>query len=194
MDKITFLGQLEKALSCLPKQDVKERLTFYSEMVDDRMEEGLTEEEAVAQIGEVQTLAAQIIDEAPAKTKPKKKRRGVGNILLLCLGAPLWIPLLIAFCAVVFSLLLVMWVVVGCLWVVDGVFMLCGPIFSVCGIVLICTGNAVPGIALIACGMFLTGVGLLWFYPCKYASKGALWLTKWLFTRRRKKAKDNGED
>ena len=45
MKKQTFLDMLKKRLSGLPKQEIAERLTFYNEMIDDRMEEGMSEEE-----------------------------------------------------------------------------------------------------------------------------------------------------
>ena len=48
MGKQEFLAQLRKGLQGLPQEDIEERLTFYSEMIDDRMEEGLSEEEAVS--------------------------------------------------------------------------------------------------------------------------------------------------
>ncbi|MBR5538496.1 MAG: hypothetical protein IKU61_01205 [Clostridia bacterium] len=47
MNKQEFLEELRKGLSGLPKEDVRERLNFYGEIIDDRIEEGLTEEEAV---------------------------------------------------------------------------------------------------------------------------------------------------
>ncbi len=42
MTKQEFIAELRKGLSGLPKKELEERLTFYSEMIDDRMEEGLT--------------------------------------------------------------------------------------------------------------------------------------------------------
>ena len=48
MTKQAFLAALGERLVGLPQKDIEERLTFYSEMIDDRMEEGLSEEEAVA--------------------------------------------------------------------------------------------------------------------------------------------------
>ena len=48
MRKEEFLSQLESGLYGLPQADIDERLSFYAEMIDDRMEEGLGEEEAVA--------------------------------------------------------------------------------------------------------------------------------------------------
>ena len=37
MHKQEFLAQLRKGLSGLPQADIEERLTFYSEMLEDRM-------------------------------------------------------------------------------------------------------------------------------------------------------------
>ena len=48
MNKQEFLDELRKGLCGLPSEDIEERINFYSEMIDDRMEEGLTEEESVA--------------------------------------------------------------------------------------------------------------------------------------------------
>ena len=47
MNKQEFLSLLRRELSGLPQGDIEERVGFYAEMIDDRMEEGLTEEEAV---------------------------------------------------------------------------------------------------------------------------------------------------
>ena len=47
MRKQEFLTELRKGLSGLPQDDIEERLSFYSEMIDDQIEEGLAEEEAV---------------------------------------------------------------------------------------------------------------------------------------------------
>ena len=47
MSKSEFLTALRARLGGLPQGDVAERLDFYSELIDDRMEEGLSEEAAV---------------------------------------------------------------------------------------------------------------------------------------------------
>ena len=72
MLKQEFLVQLRKGLSCLPKQDMEERLTFYSEMIDDRMEEGLSEEDAVMAVGSIADIIAQITDDTPKKNKKRR--------------------------------------------------------------------------------------------------------------------------
>lgn len=42
MLKEEFLAQLRGGLAGLPQEDLEERLAFYSELLDDRMEEGLS--------------------------------------------------------------------------------------------------------------------------------------------------------
>ena len=61
MNKQEFLAGLRKGLSGLPQEDIEERLLFYSEMIDDRIEEGMEEECAVAEMGTVQDVISQIM-------------------------------------------------------------------------------------------------------------------------------------
>ena len=108
MTKIQFLMSLHNKLSGLPQNEIEERLNFYSEMIEDRIEEGIPEAEAVAQIGTVDEIAEQIVADIPltkiAKGKIKPKRRiKAWEIVLLILGAPLWLSVLIAIFAVIFS-------------------------------------------------------------------------------------------
>lgn len=65
MGKQEFLDELRKGLSGLPRSDMEERLTFYGEMIDDRVEDGLTEDEAAAGIGTVNEVISQITAEIP---------------------------------------------------------------------------------------------------------------------------------
>ena len=73
MNKQEFLMKLRKALSGLPKDDIDERLTFYSEMIDDRMEDGIPEETAVCEIGTVDEIVAQIIADISLTKLVKEK-------------------------------------------------------------------------------------------------------------------------
>ncbi|MBR4295688.1 MAG: DUF1700 domain-containing protein, partial [Clostridia bacterium] len=79
MTKLKFIMSLHDKLSGLPQKEIEERLNFYSEMIEDRMEEGLSEEEAVAAIGSVDEIAEQIVADTPlskiAKEKIKLTRR-----------------------------------------------------------------------------------------------------------------------
>lgn len=99
MSKQEFLDALRAKLEGL--EDIEASLEFYGEAIDDRMESGLTEQEAVAEIGSVEEVAAQILSEMPlpklikARATPKGKPSG-WQIALIVLGSPVWLPLLLA--------------------------------------------------------------------------------------------------
>lgn len=188
MRKLEFLAQLRKGLSGLPGDEIEERLTFYSEMIADRMEEGLSEEEAVAAAGSAPEIAAQIAaDTPPAKngmesTKPKR-RPGPGEILLLVLGSPLWLSLGIAGFAVMLSLYISLWAVILSLWAVFASLVLCAAASVPVCIILAAGGHGTVGAALLAAGLVCAGLSIFMFFGCLAATKGTLVLTKKLAVR-----------
>ena len=183
MDKHEFLAKLRNALAGLPEKDIEERLSFYSEMIDDRMEEGLSEEEAVAQIGSVEDIVAQIIADTPftklvkEKLKPKKRMKA-WEIVLLVLGSPIWLALVISAFAVVLALYICLWAVIVSLWSVFGSLVGGGFGLMVAGIVIALGGEGLTGIAVLGAGCLCVGLSILAFYGCKMATKGTLLLTK----------------
>lgn len=99
MDKQEFLSKLRAKLSGLPQKDLEERLSFYSEMIDDRIEEGLSEEDAVKELGTVDEVAGQIIADIPLSklVKERIKPKRALNVwdVLLAIGSPIWLSLMI---------------------------------------------------------------------------------------------------
>ncbi len=183
MNKKEFLSALRKGLSGLPQKDTEERLLFYSEMIDDRMEEGLSEEEAVAAVGTVEDIVSQVVGEIPLakiakqRLRPKRRLRG-GEILLLALGAPIWLSLGIAVLAVIFSVYICVWSVVVLLWAVFASFAVCGVVGVIAGIGFAAGGHILSGVAVIGAACVCAGVGIFVFYGCKAATKGIALLTK----------------
>lgn len=183
MNKQTFLAELRARLKGLPSQDAEERLGFYSEMIDDRMEEGLTEEDAIREIGSVDAIVSQIVADTPLskiakeKIKPRRKLRA-WEIVLIVLGSPVWAPLLIAACAVALSLYAVLWSVIISLWAVFASLAACAVAFVPTGIALACNGHVTTGVALIGSSMILTGLAVFAFVGCKEATRGTVILTK----------------
>lgn len=183
MTKINFLMALYDKLSGLPKNEVNERISFYSEMIEDRMEDGLSEEAAVDAVGSVDEIVEQIIGDIPLtkivkeKIKPKRKL-GVLEIILLSLGSPIWVSLLIAAFAVIFSVYVALWSIIISLWSV--VVSLCGAAFGgiIGGFILSFTTNFYSGIALISAAIVCSGLSIFAFFGCKMATKGMAFLTK----------------
>lgn len=175
MNKKEFLSRLEHRLSGLPREEREERLSFYSEMIDDRMEEGLSEEDAVAEADSFEEIAAQ--DEEKQPKRRKRLLRG-WEIALLLIGSPLWLSLLIAALAVVLSLYATLWSVLVTLWACFGALIGGAAGGIAAGILLICQGHGAAGIAGIGAGLVCAGISIFWFYGCKWATAGILILTK----------------
>lgn len=75
MTKSEFLHRLREGLSGLPQSDVDERLMFYSEMIEDRIEEGMSEEEAVAGIGNIDDIISEIAGDVTGTVRTGKAFR-----------------------------------------------------------------------------------------------------------------------
>ena len=182
MSKQEFLAQLRKALSGLPKDDIEERLTFYREMIEDQMEEGLSEEEAVAAVGSVDEIVTQVITETSLtkneKERMKSKRRlSTGEIVLLALGSPIWLSLGIAAFAVFLSLYVSLWAVIISLWAVFVSFAACSIGGVLAWVVFTVGGNGASGLAMLAAGIVCAGLAIFMFYGCKAVTDGTLILT-----------------
>lgn len=183
MSKQEFLAQLRKGLSGLPKDDIEGRLAFYNEMIDDRMEEGLSEEEAVSAVGSVDEIVSQVVAEIPlarvAKERIKPKRRmQAWEVVLLVIGSPIWLSLLIAAFAVIVSLYIVLWSVVISLWAVFASLIGCAIGCIAAGIGVAVGINSLTGVAMIGAGIVCAGLSIFMFYGCKAATKGSAVLTK----------------
>lgn len=183
MNKQDFLAQLRKELSGLPKEDAEERLTFYSEMLDDRIEEGLSEEEAVSAVGSVDEIVAQTIADIPlakiARERLKPNRRlKVYEIVLLALGSPLWLSLGIAAAAVLLALYVSLWSVLVALWTIGGALAVCAVGSVPTCIVFVAGGSSASGAALLSAGMVCAGLAIFMVYGCKTATKGTILWTK----------------
>lgn len=183
MNKRDFLAGLRKGLSGLPQADIEERLTFYAEMLDDRMEEGLSEEEAVAAIGDIDEIVRHTVADTPlskiAKERIRPKRRlRAWEIVLLVLGSPIWLSLGIAAAAVVIAVYVSLWAVIVSLWAIFAALAVCAVGSVPVCVILASRGNAASGLALLAAGLVCAGLSIFMFFACKKATQGILALTK----------------
>ena len=180
MTKYEFVTTLTHRLSHLPREAVEERVNFYIESIEDRIEDGVPEEEAVAAVGSPEEIAAQIMGELPRPAfevprKEQKRRPSAVETVLLILGAPIWLSLLIAAFAVVLSVYISLWAVIISLWAIYASFVGCAFGGIVGGAFLAFT-NGASGVFLIGAGLFCAGASVLLFHGCKAATKGTAWL------------------
>ena len=193
MNKEQFLIELAAALSGLPEEDVEKSLEYYSEMIDDRVEEGLSEEEAVADLGSIEEIRRQTVKATPVtkiiKEKIKTKRSLSGlEITLLIVGFPIWFPLLVAAVAVIFSVWISFWAVIISFYATEVAFIASALGGIIASVFLLALGHTAAGLFLLGCSLVCAGIGLLWIFVCKYSTKGLIWLTsvfvKSLFIRK----------
>ena len=183
MNKYEFLGRLRERLAGLPPKDIDASLDYYAELIADRIEDGMSEEEAVAAMGSIDEIVAQILEDTSLpklvkeKVRPKRALR-TWEILLIVLGFPLWLPLLIAFASVIFSVLVAIGSVIISLFAVAVSVGACALAFIVAGLICFVTAKVALGTILIGASLICAGLCILFFIGATYASKGILWLCK----------------
>ncbi len=191
MSKEEFLGSLNRLLKSLGKSEREKSLSYYNEIIDDYMEDGYTEEEAVDQIGSPGQIAQEILEEQQTQMKTPMSRGMKGLIaVLLVLGFPLWGSLVLAgFCLVLSAVLLVLsaYIVIWCIPICTGAVSVAGLILSVVsmgGAAVIIFQNSAAGVIQLGVGMSSAGIfilaGLLTWILGKYFVKVTVRFSKWL--------------
>lgn len=140
MNKTEYLAALEGALSGLPQEEIKKSLDFYTEILDDAVENGETEEAAVERLGSVEETAQKIINETPlaklVKENVKKHHWSGAQIALIVILSPFWLPVAASVFAVFVSLYISLWAVAAAMFAS-------------------CAGLAAGGLALAAAAVFI---------------------------------------
>lgn len=77
MTRVRFLNDLYHHLYGLPQDQIESHLAYYAEMLADRMEEGMSEEEAVAGMEDVETIARRIMEGEGLPYTPPEQRPAV---------------------------------------------------------------------------------------------------------------------
>jgi uncharacterized membrane protein len=163
-------------------QEVEERLSFYSEMIDDRIDEGLSEADAVADVGTVSGIAEQIICDIPLTSIAKerimpKRRMKTWEKVLLALGSPIWFSLSIAAFAVSVSLYAVLWSVIVSVWAVFVSFVGGAALGAGTCAVNLFTSHIPTALVMLSGGSVCAGLAILTFIGSKALTKGIVFLT-----------------
>ena len=186
MTRDEFLNRLGELLACLPADQIEETKQFYAEAIADRMEDGMSEEEAVAAMGSPGEVAETTLDDLPVVPRAIAKTRRRSNALLWVLtivGSPVWVPLLIAFAAVALSIYVCLWVLAFCVWIVAAAFGGIGVVelaFAASGVAI---GHVPYVFASAGVGLGFLGAALLvgagaWAASKQIARLSALWVKK----------------
>ncbi len=122
MNKKKFINELESRLTHLDKNELDTVINYYSELIDDKLEDNITEVKAVKSLGNIDDIineinAERIIEEKPSvsfEVSKEKKDKNLFLILLVICTFPIWITIL----SLLFGLFITIITVVGSLYLV----------------------------------------------------------------------------
>ena len=183
MNRNEFLQRILRGIAGVPPEDVKRWREYYAEMLNDRIEEGMSEEEAVADLGAPADIVKEILAQTPLAKLVKNKvtpkhRLAIWEIVLLAVGSPLWITLGAVALTVFLTLYAVLWTLVAVAWSVFAVFAACAPAGIALGVLSFVFGRPFPAIAYVGVGLVCAGLAIFAFFGCIAATKGCAVLTK----------------
>ena len=184
MNKQSYLEQIRRLLQRLPEEDRERSLAFYAESIDDRMEDGMSEEAAVSTMESPEKAAEAILMDMPipklVKARVKERRMGAAEILLLALGFPLWFPLLLTVLILGLTVYLLVWALVLALGAVVLALGLSAAALLVAGVYSIIKAAISLGVLNFGAALVLTGLTVLLGFVLVWAGKLAVKLGKWM--------------
>ena len=189
MSRDAFIGELRHRMAGLPQEAVDRTVEYYSELIADSMEDGVAEEEAVSRLGSLDEIVANVVKETPltqivqTRVQESRKKGGSGWVIaLLILGAPVWLPVLIAVSSVLFALLIALWAVVIALWAAVLGVILAGVAAMAAGVFELVRLHVPQGLVLLGGGLVCLGLCALLFLLMKLITVGSVKLCKWIWT------------
>ena len=190
MNKAEFIEALAAELEGLPAAEITKSLEYYGEVIDDRVECGMTEDEAVAALDELPVIRERLIEDTPLPVLVRgsiktRTRPGVLLTILLILGSPLWISFLAVAASLVLTLFIVFWTLIAVLWVLAavlwvgfGALCVASVGFIAYSVLTVVTGGAfINALACVGLAIASAGAAILMFFAALYAVKGMAVLT-----------------
>ena len=193
MIRVEFLEKLSYQLRRFSEEDQKRLISYYDEMIQDRIEDGMDEEKAVASIGSVEKAVEEAMYDVSlptlVKAKVKESKEKAPNkavwITLAILGFPIWLPLLMTLSVVVLCVYVSIWITIISLYVVE-LSLAAATIFGlISGFIYMFTVSVPAGFFVIGISLVAGALSILFFKPLLFLSKELIQATV-LFARKLK--------
>ena len=177
MKKEAFLRALEGRLEGMSAEERARALEFCAESIDDRVEDGMDEEAAVAALGDVEDVARGLLADRPLGAVVRERVRHESNagrvVLLICAS-----PLLLTLFAVGLSVYAALWAAMIAVYAAVASLLIAGAACALGGVAAIFFVGTAPGLCVCGSGLISFALGLMLFDPARAAAKGSLKLTK----------------
>ena len=166
MNKHVFLKKLGEQLADLPREDVERLVEFYAELIDDKVENGETEGQAVANLGPIEEIIEGLHSESQEnfiwqqRVDNGRKADGYGARLAVTICAfPIWLPLYLS-----------AWTVIASLYISAVACGLAGAVFLIPSMIIMLQSAAVGFFQIGTC-LAAAGFGIFLFVGTNYLTK-----------------------
>lgn len=114
MDKREFLKAISHNLKGFDKSEINGILAYYEEIIAYKMESGLTEEEAVASLGDINDITNEIKVNLVSKRDDKKISNSLKSFIIILgiCSSPILLPLGVAFAVLFLCLFIVSFMII----------------------------------------------------------------------------------
>jgi uncharacterized membrane protein len=160
MDRITFIKSLAAELAYKTRpSEIHQLIDYYDEMIQDLMEDGLSETAAVARLGSPHSIAQSTLgDEEIVVNVPRRFHPLL--LVIIFLGFPLWGSLLLTIILLLLSGLMIIWCLPFSTGII-GISTLIGGIASVILSPLLLSQGTHFSVTQLGLGVTMFGIGLV---------------------------------
>lgn len=178
MDKKTFIKRLKWNLKPLSEKEIEKSIDYYNELISDKIEEGMTELEAIESLGNPEAIASRIKSEENINSHTHHHHHHYEEIVIDNRGLR-WacVPLWIIYGIFIFAV----WVAFISLYVTAGSLVITGPIVSIASLVALLHIGFGQFLVVFGTGIFLLGFSLIFMYGIIRLNKLFIKFTNWLY-------------
>ncbi len=185
MTKKEFLDGIREKLKGLPQNDIDKSLGFYDELIQDVIEDGVSEENAVKSLGSIDEIAEQILSETsvPKIKKPEKRKFKMWEIVIIILGFPLWLPLVITAFILILTFYICVWSILFSFYAANFSFAAASLFSLLSSFKFLFSGDILQFCGLLGAALVLGGLAVLTFLGLNAVTKFFAVISKKLFLK-----------
>ena len=170
MTKNEFLNILQKNLMNMSENERHHYTEYYSEIIDDSIEDGMSEQEAVASLGNIDGIMEQINTSGSVATSAKHRISVFGVIIFIC-ASPIWLSF--------FGIYIAIWAVLAALYAADFAMAISG--LAGMAAFLFILSNPASAFAVLGYSIFSVGLSIIACIGLNRLDFYFIRFTKWIF-------------
>lgn len=185
MNRQQFIDALTSRLAYLPLAETEKFIDFYIEAIDDRIEDGMSEEAAVAAMGDIESVAHAIESEIPLSTivkqrvkssRERARSESAGGhsawwIVLAVIGSPIWLTIACVLGAAVVAVFSVTAALIAAVFAVLVALAVTAAAMLAYSVTRIFTAGLSAALMCLGLSLLLAGAAVALLWPCVMLAK-----------------------